>query len=160
MGLINDLLQPLYYAVAWILVSFHAMWSTILPEDSGAAWTLSIVGLVVVIRILLIPLFVKQITSEGFFLRHLHRERVDNIRLTTAVRAQAGKAMGQQFQSWRSGSGQNSWLAMLVDAMEKASRPELRAVPCDSRVLAALRAQLARPATAHMPYATGYSLRN
>jgi len=63
-GLINDLLQPLYYAVAWILVSFHAMWSTILPADSGAAWTLSIVGLVVVIRILLIPLFVKQIKAQ------------------------------------------------------------------------------------------------
>src|SRR3954471_4248294 len=40
------------------------MWSTILPADSGAAWTLSIVGLVVVIRILLIPLFVKQIKAQ------------------------------------------------------------------------------------------------
>jgi len=49
---------------------------------------------------------------------------------------------------------------MLIDTMEEISRPELRAVPCDRSVLAALRAQLARPATAHMPYATGYSLRN
>lgn len=49
---------------------------------------------------------------------------------------------------------------MLIDTMEEISRPELRAVPCDSRLLAALRAQLARPASARMPHATSYSLRN
>jgi YidC/Oxa1 family membrane protein insertase len=58
------LLDPLYYVVAWVLVQFHAFWGLILPPDSGAAWTLSIVGLVVVIRILLIPLFVKQIKAQ------------------------------------------------------------------------------------------------
>jgi hypothetical protein len=49
---------------------------------------------------------------------------------------------------------------MLVKAMEEVSRPEVRAVPCDRLVLAALRAQLARPAS---PYAHGgsqFSLRN
>ena len=49
---------------------------------------------------------------------------------------------------------------MLIDTMEEISRPESRAVPCDISVLAALRAHLARPASARMPYATGYSLRN
>ena len=49
---------------------------------------------------------------------------------------------------------------MLIDTMEEISRPELRAVPCDGSVLAALRAQLARPASANAPYAAGYSLRN
>jgi len=58
------LLDPLYWIVAWVLVQFHTLWSTVLPEGSGAAWTLSIVGLVVVIRILLIPLFVKQIKAQ------------------------------------------------------------------------------------------------
>ena|SRR5439155_13474204 len=72
----------------------------------------------------------------------------------------SGQMMGQQLRIWRSASGQRAWLSMLIDTMEEISRPELRAVPCDSHVLAALRAQLARPATAHMPYATGYSLRN
>ena len=48
---------------------------------------------------------------------------------------------------------------MLIDTMEEISRPELRAVPCDISVLAALRAQLARPAS-HTPHAAGYSLRN
>ena len=68
--------------------------------------------------------------------------------------------MGQQLNTWRSGSGQRVWLSRLIDTMEEISRPELRTVPCDISVLAALRAQLARPASAHMPFATPYSLRN
>ena len=35
---------------------------------------------------------------------------------------------------------------MLIDAMEQVSRPELRGLPCDRSVLAALYAQLSRPA--------------
>jgi YidC/Oxa1 family membrane protein insertase len=58
------ILDPLYYAVAWILVQWHSFWSLIFPSTSGAAWSLSIVGLVVVIRIMLIPLFVKQIKAQ------------------------------------------------------------------------------------------------
>jgi hypothetical protein len=68
--------------------------------------------------------------------------------------------MGQQLRTWRSESSQRVWLSMLIDAMEEISRPELRAVPCDEHVLAALRAQLAHPTSAHLPYARGYSLRN
>jgi len=48
----------------------------------------------------------------------------------------------------------------LIDAIEEVSRPELRAVPCDPLVLAALRAQLARPASGFGYYASTYSLRN
>ena len=54
--------------------------------------------------------------------------------------------MGQQLQTWRSVGGQRAWLSMLIDTMEEISRPEMRAVPCDGRLLAALHAQLARPA--------------
>ena len=49
---------------------------------------------------------------------------------------------------------------MLIDTMEAISRPELRAVPCDNQVLAAVRAQLARPALARTSYASAYGLRN
>jgi hypothetical protein len=69
--------------------------------------------------------------------------------------------MGHQSQVWRSASGGKTWLSRLVEAMESASRPELRSVPCDRLVLAAVRAQLARPAA---PYAHlgshHFSLRN
>jgi len=51
--------------VSWILVQFHALFSALgLDPDSGWTWTFSIVGLVVVIRVLLIPLFVKQIKAQ------------------------------------------------------------------------------------------------
>src|SRR5919202_1014420 len=59
------LLQPLEYAVAAIMVAFHRVFSAVgLPAASGWTWVLSIVGLVIVIRILLIPLFVKQIRAS------------------------------------------------------------------------------------------------
>src|SRR3954453_11594074 len=59
------LIYPLEYAVATIMVAFHSVLSGIgMPADGGWTWALSIVGLVVVIRILLIPLFVKQIRAS------------------------------------------------------------------------------------------------
>ncbi|NLT55015.1 MAG: membrane protein insertase YidC [Actinomycetales bacterium] len=59
------ILRPLELFVAWIVVGFHKAFSMLgLPEASGWTWALSIVGLVVVIRILLIPLFVKQIKAS------------------------------------------------------------------------------------------------
>jgi len=51
-------------AVSWILVLWHQFWSLFLNPDSGWTWTLSIVGLVVFIRILLVPLFVRQIRAQ------------------------------------------------------------------------------------------------
>src|SRR3954471_14622015 len=61
----GQLLYPLEYAVAWIMVNFHSLLTGIgLPSASGYTWALSIVGLVIVIRIVLIPLFVKQIKAS------------------------------------------------------------------------------------------------
>jgi YidC/Oxa1 family membrane protein insertase len=51
-------------AVSWVLVTFHSGLSLVFKEDSGWAWGLAIVGLVILIRILLVPLFVKQIKSQ------------------------------------------------------------------------------------------------
>ncbi|MFC4495582.1 membrane protein insertase YidC [Streptomyces ovatisporus] len=59
----DTILSPLYTAVSWIIVQFHSLFSLFFDEDSGWAWGLSIFFLVVVIRIALIPLFVKQIKS-------------------------------------------------------------------------------------------------
>ncbi|HEY6795439.1 MAG TPA: membrane protein insertase YidC [Kineosporiaceae bacterium] len=61
----DAILRPLEYCVAWIMVAFHSLLSAVgLPAGSGWTWGLSIVGLVIVIRILLIPLFVKQIKAS------------------------------------------------------------------------------------------------
>jgi YidC/Oxa1 family membrane protein insertase len=56
--------QWLLDAVSFILVTWHQFWSLFLNPDSGWTWTLSIVGLVIFIRILLIPLFVRQIRAQ------------------------------------------------------------------------------------------------
>jgi len=59
------LLEPLYEAVTFVMVSFHKLFKTFgLDPAGGLAWALSIVGLVMVIRVLLIPLFVKQIKAQ------------------------------------------------------------------------------------------------
>ncbi len=61
----SDLIYPFEWIVAWILYGWHWLFTTLgIPSDSGVAWTLSIVGLVVVMRAAMIPLFVKQIHAS------------------------------------------------------------------------------------------------
>lgn len=61
MGVILD---PLYWIVSGVMVVIHRVLSPLFGEASGVTWSLSIVGLVIMIRTLLIPLFVKQIKSQ------------------------------------------------------------------------------------------------
>ncbi len=63
-SIFNAIMTPLYHAVSAILVGWHAVLSPIFGKDSGWTWALSIAGLTIVIRTLLIPLFVKQIRSS------------------------------------------------------------------------------------------------
>lgn len=63
MGFLDSVLSPLYTAVSWIVVQFHAMYSQVFLPDSGWAWGLSIVTLTVVIRACMIPLTIKQTKS-------------------------------------------------------------------------------------------------
>jgi hypothetical protein len=66
--------------------------------------------------------------------------------------------MGQRIERWQEAGGDRRWLALLVDAMEEASRPEVRAEPCEAAILQALRAQLAQPARASSYARTPFSL--
>jgi YidC/Oxa1 family membrane protein insertase len=59
----NTLLYPIKLGEAWVMYGWHWFWD-ILGLPTGWAWAMSIVGLTVVVRILLIPLFVKQIHSS------------------------------------------------------------------------------------------------
>jgi YidC/Oxa1 family membrane protein insertase len=56
-------LNPLYTAVAWVMAQIHTGLSLVLPSTSGEAWFLTIILLVVFMRLLLVPLFVKQMHS-------------------------------------------------------------------------------------------------
>jgi YidC/Oxa1 family membrane protein insertase len=60
----STILQPLYWVVSGILVLFHSVWTPVFGAGNGWTWALSIVSLTVVIRVALIPLFVKQIKSS------------------------------------------------------------------------------------------------
>ncbi|MGL5808856.1 MAG: membrane protein insertase YidC [Nocardioides sp.] len=60
----HAIMLPLYWVISLVLVGFHSLWSEVFPAESGAAWVLSIIGLTLVIRAALIPLFVKQIKSS------------------------------------------------------------------------------------------------
>ncbi len=59
------ILTWLEWIVSWVMVAFHRVFTTIgLNPNGGWAWGLSIVGLVLVIRVALIPVFVKQIKAQ------------------------------------------------------------------------------------------------
>jgi len=58
------IMAPLYWITSVILVGFHSLFGDLFGPESGWAWALSIVGLTLVIRAALIPLFVKQIKSS------------------------------------------------------------------------------------------------
>jgi YidC/Oxa1 family membrane protein insertase len=58
------IMAPLYYVISAVLLAFHRVFGNLFGDASGAAWVLSIVGLTLVIRAALIPLFVKQIKSS------------------------------------------------------------------------------------------------
>ena len=65
MDFFQTIMFPFNWFVSVIMVGFHDGLSTIgLPAANGWTWTLSIIGLVLVIRAALIPVFVKQIKAQ------------------------------------------------------------------------------------------------
>lgn len=63
--LIGTILWPLKWAVELVLVGWHALFTALgMPPAAGLTWVLSIIGLVLIVRAALIPLFVKQIKSQ------------------------------------------------------------------------------------------------
>ena len=65
MDIFGIILWPIKWAIEAILVAFHTVITTLgMNPDDGLTWVLSIVGLVLVVRAALIPLFVKQIKSQ------------------------------------------------------------------------------------------------
>jgi YidC/Oxa1 family membrane protein insertase len=59
-----SILNPLFEAVAWVIMRIHAVLSVPFGASSGWAWGLTIVILVMLMRALMVPLFVKQVKSQ------------------------------------------------------------------------------------------------
>jgi YidC/Oxa1 family membrane protein insertase len=62
-------LDPIYYAISWVMLKWHALWAAA-GLDNGQFlgtnwdWVLAIFFLVITIRVVLFPLYVKQIKSQ------------------------------------------------------------------------------------------------
>ncbi|WP_031484639.1 membrane protein insertase YidC [Streptomyces bicolor] len=63
MDTIASLFSFITTPVSWVIVQFHKVYGALFGDNTGWAWGLSIVSLVILIRICLIPLFVKQIKA-------------------------------------------------------------------------------------------------
>ncbi|MCS5717434.1 membrane protein insertase YidC [Herbiconiux sp. CPCC 205763] len=65
MPFLDTILWPIKWVVELILVGWHYFWTFLgLDPAAGLTWVLSIVGLVLVVRAALIPIFVRQIKSQ------------------------------------------------------------------------------------------------
>ncbi|MGH1524791.1 membrane protein insertase YidC [Leifsonia sp. L25] len=65
MDIIGTILWPIKWVVELILVAWHWLFSTMgMDPAAGITWVLSIVGLTVVVRAALIPIFVRQIKNQ------------------------------------------------------------------------------------------------
>ena len=58
-----SVLNPLFEAVAWVMMQIHGGLSHLFGPSSGVTWLLSIVILVVLMRLIMVPLFIKQRNS-------------------------------------------------------------------------------------------------
>jgi len=54
------LLDPLYEAVAWVIMRLHSLFGAAFGASSGWTWALTIIFLVIIMRLILVPLFIKQ----------------------------------------------------------------------------------------------------
>ena len=66
-----SILNPLFDAVAWIIMRIHAGLAVPFGASSGWAWGLSIVILVMLMRLIMVPLFVKQVRSQRKMQAHM-----------------------------------------------------------------------------------------
>jgi len=66
-----SILNPLFDAVAWVIMRIHAVLSVPFGASSGWAWGLSIVLLVMLMRLIMVPLFVKQVRSQRKMQSHM-----------------------------------------------------------------------------------------
>ena len=66
----STLISPLADLVAWVIIHLHAGLGALFGPNTGLAWGLSIAVLVIIIRLLLVPLFVKQIHAQRKMAEH------------------------------------------------------------------------------------------
>ena len=114
MGFFNTILFPFKWVVSWIMVAFHDGLTFLgLDASSGVTWTLAIIGLVLVIRAALIPVFVKQIKAQ----RGMQALQPDMKKLQAKYKGKTDQlsrqAMGQEQMALYKEHGTNPFSACL-----------------------------------------------
>ncbi len=66
-----SILNPLFEAVAWVISRIHDALAVPFGAGSGWSWGLSIVLLVMLMRLIMVPLFVKQVKSQRKMQAHM-----------------------------------------------------------------------------------------
>jgi YidC/Oxa1 family membrane protein insertase len=66
-----SILNPLFEAVAWVISQIHNALAVPFGAASGWSWGLSIVILVMLMRLIMVPLFVKQVRSQRKMQAHM-----------------------------------------------------------------------------------------
>jgi len=67
---VTSLIAPLGDLVAWAIIHLHTALGALFGPNTGLAWGLSIAVLVIIIRLLLVPLFVKQVQAQRKMAQH------------------------------------------------------------------------------------------
>jgi YidC/Oxa1 family membrane protein insertase len=61
---LNTILAPINTAVSWIITQLFNLFSPAFGDTSGVTWLLTIMILVVIMRLILVPLFIKQMHTQ------------------------------------------------------------------------------------------------
>ena len=58
--MIDAILSPIMWIIAWVLYIVHKFFAIFFSEGAGPAWVLAIIGLTVVVRVAILPLYNKK----------------------------------------------------------------------------------------------------
>ncbi len=65
LSLYDQILYPFMWVVGWILRGVHEMLRLFgIKSGAGIGWVLAIVGMTIVVRLIIVPLFIKQIKAS------------------------------------------------------------------------------------------------
>ena len=60
----DTLMSPIYHVISFLIVGWHKVFSPLFGYDSGASWALAIIMLTVTVRLLMFPLYAKQLNAS------------------------------------------------------------------------------------------------
>lgn len=63
-GFFDTIMQPIYHAVSFLVVGYHKVVTPIFGYHSGWSWTIAIIMLTITVRLLMMPLYAKQLNAS------------------------------------------------------------------------------------------------